>query len=337
MMNEAFLIDTEEKRLSILTQAERAVQLALHQYDLDGECDVHYLQLSDHITYRIETGTGLRLLLRIHPEATPLAEIQSELAWLEALSTHEGLLVPTAFSNRAGAYVTEVTTEEGFRGWITVMRWIEGEHHNEDLAEDLIRKMGALMAKLHEATTGFVPSVDFTRPAWGQQSFEKQFAQLKLYYRNFISDDQFPLYEQAADKIINHFEKLRDSDFAYGMIHADMHIGNLVFYNDEPYPIDFGRCGFGYELYDVAQALVGLYPLQRQQFIEAYSDVRKLDGEYIAALESFFIMSIIENYSFHAPNPLESEDMRAQQPYAQALMRHYLNGSPFLFNRIELS
>ncbi|EPY05268.1 aminoglycoside phosphotransferase [Paenibacillus alvei TS-15] len=56
----------------------------------------------------------------------------------------------------------------------------------------------------------------------------------------------------------------------YGLIHGDLHTGNVVYNGEEPRPIDFGRCGYGYYLYDMAGALLGLGVKQREQFITGY-------------------------------------------------------------------
>lgn len=126
----------------------------------------------------------------------------------------------------------------------------------------------------------------------------------------------------------------RDDD--YGMIHADLHVGNIVYQHGKPFPIDFGRCGFGFHLYDIAQSIMGLYPNQREQFIEGYQKVKQLSESAIPMLESFFFMSIIEAYSFHAENVLETEGLNEEQPYAQALLRAYVNGEPFLFQPLAI-
>jgi len=45
-----------------------------------------------------------------------------------------------------------------------------------------------------------------------------------------------------------------------GLIHADLHLGNALFWSDEVRVIDFDDCGFGYWLYDIAFALKQVAP-----------------------------------------------------------------------------
>lgn len=335
-MENGFRIDTEINRRQSLKQAKQAALNALQEYEEDWS-SVHFIQASEHVTFRIVANEGEQFLLRIHPQSKPREETVSELEWLSALRS-KGLTLPEAVSNREGAFVTNAVTSGGQRFYSTLLRWIEGERlEKEALTDELTRKMGTLMARLHEASTGFSPSVGFARPSWGSQSFKRDWEHLKLHHAHFISDEAFKLYSLAATKVADRLETFISHERNYGMIHADLHLGNVVFRDNEPYPIDFGRCGFGYHLYDIAQSIMGLHPQQRVYFIEGYERIRLMDGEAIPKLECFFIMAIIEAYSFHAENPLETEGLIEEQPYAQAILRAFVNGAPFLFQPLEVS
>ena len=115
------------------------------------------------------------------------------------------------------------------------------------------------------------------------------------------------------------------------MIHADLHEGNVVFRNGEPCPIDFGRCGFGYYAYDLAQALIGLYPAQRSMLLDGYESMRLLPKESVSMLETFFLQAVLENQAFHAGNPQEIPSLKEQKGYILSAIRSYLAEEPFLF------
>ncbi|TLS51708.1 aminoglycoside phosphotransferase [Paenibacillus antri] len=335
-MNTGFRVDTDVNRRQTLRQVKQAALKALQEYETEWT-SVHFIQVSEHITFRIVTDEGEQFLLRIHPENKPREEINSELEWLFSLKS-KGLSVPEAVSNREGAFITDTLTINGQRFYSTLLRWIEGERLEKgELAEEVVRKMGVMMANLHEASSDFSPSTGFSRPSWGLQSFKRDWTHLGLHHRHFISDEAFELYSLAATKVVDCLNTLTSHERNYGMIHADLHIGNVVFRDIEPYPIDFGRCGFGFHLYDIAQSIMGLYPSQRESFIQGYQRIRKLEDGYIPKLECFFIMAIIEAYSFHAENPLETEGLIEEQPYAQAILRAYVDGASFLFQQLEVS
>lgn len=161
---------------------------------------------------------------------------------------------------------------------------------------------------------------------------------LKLHYHCFLTDEEFVLYQSAAEKLYNWLSKQHKNKNrrSYGVIHGDLHQGNIIFKEGEPRPIDFGRCGWGYYLYDVAHTLLGLYPLQREGVIKGYESIAKLDGEWVQTLENFTVMVMIENYCHHVSDPRETEGLKAEQPYALAILKNYLKGEPFLFDRIEI-
>ncbi|TYP74503.1 phosphotransferase enzyme family protein [Paenibacillus methanolicus] len=332
-MNSGFQIETDASRRQTLAEARQAALHAVRQYELEWN-EIRFVQVSEHVTFRIAAGEGDSYLLRIHPGSKPRPEIASELEWLTALK-RKGLAIPEAVANRDGAYVTTASTCGGQQLHATVLTWIEGEHRGSGaLTEETTRKMGALMAELHEASADFSPSPSFSRPAWGLESFRRDWAHLRRHHRHFISEEAMTLYARAADQVEATLAALSGHDRNYGMIHADLHIGNVVFRDDEPYPIDFGRCGYGYHHYDMAQAIMGMPPAQRASFVAGYEEARPLEQEAISKLESFFIMAMIESYSFHAENPLETEGLIEEQPYAEALLRAYVNGAPFLFESL---
>jgi Ser/Thr protein kinase RdoA (MazF antagonist) len=245
--------------------------------------------------------------------------------------------VPEGIASRDGSYVLDIEVADEHRRsyYVTMMRWIEGSHVEGDFTDSLAYKMGMLMGKLHEAAVKFEPSADFTRPMWGAGSFRSELAKLEQHYSVFLSEEAWESYQAAADKICSQLLGMPCNDRNYGLIHGDLHSGNMVFVEEDPYPIDFGRCGYGYYLYDMASALLELWPKHRGMLIRGYESERKLEADYTRDLECFFIMIMIGNYAHHASNPLETTTLIKEQPYAQAYIREYLSGRSFLFEVVD--
>ena len=334
-MKDFFRYDTMEGRKSLLNRARNVALTALQQYDLAWE-RIQYIQLSDTITYKVDTSTSDSYLLRIHSDRWSKEEIQSELIFLQSLNAVDEILVPVGIASLTGSLVLEVDTIEGYRKpYVTVMKWVEGEHVQGEITGALVSRMGSMMGKLHEAVSGLNLPPNFVRPVWGADSFRGEIAKLERYYTRFLSDQAWTEYQHAVEKILSTLSGMVKNGQNYGIIHADLHADNIVFKDDLPYPIDFGRCGFGYFLYDLAGSLMGLYPRERMTFIQGYENVRRLGTDYIRDLECFFIMFMIETYCHHASNPEESTRLMDEQPYAQAYIREFLKGNPFLFVPVE--
>lgn len=123
----------------------------------------------------------------------------------------------------------------------------------------------------------------------GEQSFKREMDKLGRYYSGFVSETGWKTYQLAAAKILSELEDMEANKDQYGLIHGDLHSGNVVFAGEQPYPIDFGRCGYGYYLYDLAAALLELSPEQRKRFIEGYASRKKLESGYVRRLECFLL------------------------------------------------
>ncbi|MFS0722484.1 phosphotransferase enzyme family protein [Paenibacillus sp. 1P07SE] len=128
---------------------------------------------------------------------------------------------------------------------------------------------------------------------------------------------------------------MEQTSLNYGLVHGDLHLGNIVFHDGVPAPIDFGLCGHGYYLYDVAAPMLSMWPKHRWMLLSSYEALRPTGPGAVQALETFFIMIMIENYSHHASNPREAASLKAEQPYALAYLKLFLGGEPFLFEVVE--
>ena len=246
------------------------------------------------------------------------------------------LIVPEGIVSRNGSYVLECETEEGYRKpFVSMMKWVEGEHWSGELPDNYVFSIGVMMANLHIASARLDTSDNFVRPHWGISSFKEEISKLKRYYPRFLSAESWVLYQKAIDKIIVQMDSMQRDAQNYGLIHADLHSGNVVFNNGYPYPIDFGRCGYGYYLYDMAAALLELHPKHRWLLVQGYESVSKLEKDYIRELECFFIMFMIENYCHHSSDTREIPGLIEEQRYALAYITEYLNDRSFLFEVVE--
>jgi Ser/Thr protein kinase RdoA (MazF antagonist) len=112
---------------------------ALTYYDLPN-AQLTFLGRSQNTTFRVDTPTGDRFLLRLHVgiEATDggshdlwreASVIESELLWLNAIACDTELVVPQPVQNRLGQWVTSLDSETlGLSISCSLLRWVKGEH-----------------------------------------------------------------------------------------------------------------------------------------------------------------------------------------------------------------
>lgn len=145
--------------MKLETAARDIVLRALKAYELDWT-KIEYIGQSDSVTFKIETETAGKLLLRIHGERCSRAEILSELEWLRHLSGATELVVPVGLPHSSGSYILETRSEAGGGeqlNYVTPMRWVEGEHAESSLPDEQLYAVGVMLAGMHEAGEQFVP------------------------------------------------------------------------------------------------------------------------------------------------------------------------------------
>jgi Ser/Thr protein kinase RdoA (MazF antagonist) len=63
------------------------------------------------------------------------------------------------------------------------------------------------------------------------------------------------MFRASAAVIARVMDDIGEEKDGFGLIHADLHFGNVVFASNDMHAIDFDECGPGYWVYDIATAL----------------------------------------------------------------------------------
>jgi len=333
-MNTGWEIGTNEQKQALLACVRNVALAALQQYDLEWT-EIKFNKMSDTITYKITTENKDCFLLRIHNNSRKQAEIYGEIMFLEHLKNMK-VIAPVAQETKSGEYVLNSKISDSEILHVTLMNWINGKLISTP-TDIQIRNTGRLLAQIHNAGESFTPEETMSFPEWGVGSFRENMKKLSQYYSVFLSEKEWKVYQNAADKIISELDSINKFSQNYGIIHGDFHMENIIFSRNAAFPIDFGRCGYGYYLYDIASTILGLSWRSRKKYIEGYTSIRKLEADYEGLLEMMFIKVMIENYCHHCSDPRETEGLIAEQPYALAFMQAYLNGQSFLFQPLQIT
>jgi Ser/Thr protein kinase RdoA (MazF antagonist) len=271
---------------------------------------VTMVSLSENATFRVEAGDGRTYVLRLHrPGYHSLEELISERVWLRALAG-AGIGVPApvpALDGRDYVPVTVAGTGEtrfaGLACWIggEVMGSLPGLGTDPELTARCYRQLGRVMAGLHDQASGWSPPPSFTRhrldadglmgpaPFWGPFWDDPAVDRTR---RRLLSAGRERLHAWLL-------ARSRDPG-RFSVIHADLHLHNVVMGGDEGElaVIDFDDAGYGWHAYDIAVALLpsadtAQAELTRTALVEGYRSRRDLDDETLAEVPVFELIRML--------------------------------------------
>jgi len=344
-------------RLSRRAQIARFRQLAevaLATYDLPPV----RLTLLAHLyntTFRVDTASGQRYMLRIHRSGTPTVEsVGAEMAWLAALRRDTRLEVPAPVPTRAGALLTVAATPGVPRPHICALfRWMPGRLMRRRLSPLHLERVGELMAHLHDHALQWAPPMSYPpliargRVDWPIEAAEGQpdpFAPEIVESIHALVAHSLSAAE--ADQVRVALEQVRAVEQAllaeqahgvtnFGLIHAGLHYGNLLFARGTVRAIDFDDCGYGPLLFDPAVMLSAIlewehYPALRAGLLAGYRRVRPLSAQHEAYIDTFIALRQMQDVLWmlepEVLHPALGGDSAATARHALALLPGLLAG-----------
>ena len=257
---------------------------------------------SENVTFRVDTLTGDRFVLRIHrttgspfhPVRT-VAEVRSEMDWLVALRRDLGRRVPEPVPAADGSVVTIAEVSGLAEPRICVLlRWVPGRFRNISLSPANLAAVGELMAHLHEQAIVRSPATGFRRGRIGGVAAEvaEQVIGTMVELRG---PADAALVAEVFDRVSRTEQALGETADTFGLIHADLHQGNYVFKDGKVSAIDFDDCGWGHFIYDFAVTLSEVsvlhnYSALRDGLLDGYQRIRPLPASLEIHLPAFLAL-----------------------------------------------
>jgi Ser/Thr protein kinase RdoA (MazF antagonist) len=290
-----------------LADAERifapAARRALDAFPLDAR-RMELVSLAENATFKVTTDGG-DYVLRLHrPGYHTRAELESERMWIRAL-LDAGIAVPRPLRTHTGDDFVEVAIDAlGQRRFVGVSSWTDGEmlasvlrHRNAvgDL-EHFFAQLGGIAAAMHAQSARWAVPADFRRHALdadglvGEAPFWGRF-----WEHPALSNAEQRLLDATRHALRDALERYGRDPATYGVIHADLHPGNVLLHGERLTVIDFDDTGFGWHAYDIAVALFNYrdmseYPAVETAFVRGYRAVRDLAEPTRALLPMFSLI-----------------------------------------------
>ena len=265
---------------------------ACRQFNINP-AEIKPLNHGENTTFRITDSQGEKHVVRIHrPGYQTFETINSELVFLEALQDKTGLDVPKPRHTPNGDHIVKVSAKgvEGER-YAVAFNWIDGKFVDERVTDRHLSLTGELTAKLHNFTDNWKLPAGFTRRNWHDE-FHLTNAESRLH--EFVDPKPFLEAYKLMRKQIGSY----GTEDNYGVIHADLHYGNVFFTPGGIAAIDFDDLGFANYAYDYAVTMTSFrrdkkFERLRDAYGRGYEKHRQLPKDWHERVEVFMAARLI--------------------------------------------
>jgi Ser/Thr protein kinase RdoA (MazF antagonist) len=293
-------------------QIRRMRQVAERALSLYGIEPITF-SLLNHAYNTTFTVTGLdraRYVLHIlrppedaRSEAHQRAGVQSELWWLDQVRTDLHLAVPVAIRTPEGEGVVSVGVEGVMPARLcTLFRWVDGRFLRHRFTSTHLEAVGRLTARLHQHSMHLRVPAGFDRPRVDRADVETEDRVAELF-SDSVSGAAAAVMRSLFQQVRQAHHQLGSTSDTFGLIHADIHQKNYLFRGRDIRLIDFGDCGWGHYLYDLAVTLSELeglphYGQLRAALLAGYCQVRELSSFHEALIDTFVMLREVQNLTW---------------------------------------
>ncbi|MEM1315908.1 MAG: phosphotransferase [Pseudomonadota bacterium] len=287
-------------------------------WGLSPRTRVTLLNISENATFRADDPEAeAPVILRVHrPGYHSRAEIESELAWIDALRAEAVAPIPAPLPLRAGGRIAEFELD-GRPREVVAFAFVEGREPSpeEDLVEGF-KELGAISARLHGHARAWARPADFARKAW---TFDTTVGRTPHWgdWRAGLGLDAAgrAALARATAALEARLAAYGDGPDRFGLIHADLRLANLLIQDGRISVIDFDDCGFGWFAFDFAAAVSFMetdpaIPALKAAWAEGYRTVAPLEAESEAMLDDFVLLRRIQLTAWiasHSETPTAQE------------------------------
>jgi Ser/Thr protein kinase RdoA (MazF antagonist) len=306
--------------------SERLVRAAISLYPLPAESEATLIRYGENATYRVSGGDRTIALRLARPGYHTRAGIESEMAWMSALREH-GIDTPAAVRGNDGELVQELRVAYGGTQHVVAFDWVDGAPLPEVEGLDPWRRLGEIMAAVHEHGRSWSPPAGFARPPWDLDALVGDEPRWGTPVPpGAWSEPDRRVILAAREAVRDRLLGLGTDPARYGLIHTDLGFENvLVGPHGRTVVIDFDDCGPSWFVYELASVL---YPLEgtpgfderRDLLIEGYLSASPLAEGELAELPTFLMCRRLTTLGWMFS--------RADTPHAQRQRARRLATSP---------
>jgi Ser/Thr protein kinase RdoA (MazF antagonist) len=271
------------------------------RFGLRADATAGLINVSENHTYRVdEPASGARYALRLNrPGYRTLAELESELAWIEALRRDGVVHTPAAVVAPDGARVVRAQAPGVEDRTAVMFEWLDGtavDLDDGDAAPREFETLGAISARMHLHIRGWQRPAGFTRPRWDYDSSIGAHGHWGAWQDGLgMGPDERRQLEALDATIAARLRRFGEGPDRFGLVHADMRLANLLIDGSKVVVIDFDDCGSSWLMYDFATTVSFMedhprIPELREAWVRGYRTVAELDAASEDELQTFVML-----------------------------------------------
>lgn len=252
---------------------------------------------TENLVYACHPGFALRLVFADHRS---VEAVQAELEWIQHLRNHQLPVVEVLPSPHHQLWEF-FTFKKKHLFYGTAFRWIEGErfdavHNPQFWSTQRLQQLGKLCAQLHANARNLSPQLQ-KRIQHRPGPFPPYLETLSQHWPESITDLK-PAFLACYQNLQARWSAEHKNPERCGLIHGDLHAGNLIAQNQRLIAFDFDDCHHGWWTQDLAvifyyltrnfSAVGEVFSAQhREQVLSAYTEVLPLPPDFESDLELF--------------------------------------------------
>ena len=323
-------------------ELEPLAQAALAAYELPP-LRLELLSAHQNAIFAVVTPGGQRLYaLRLHGRGAAgfahvpasAEAVSAELAWMVALGEQARVLVPKPARTRAGSLSTEIAVPGGTPVVCSLVAWIEGQPLDARAAgaAALMEPFAQAVADLHEQAAQWTPPTPWPRPEYGAEHLADIMVRvLKAVRLGLVTAQEAGVLAATASAIGTAISTARRQPGEWHAIHADLHPGNCIVADGQIALVDFGLCGTGPRLFDVAGAYASFPRPLRPGFLDAYRARRALPANFERLASACALYCMFGYMAFVVDHPVDQAWLPRRVPQVvEENCRPFLAGESIL-------
>lgn len=292
-----------------------AAGVAADAFGIDA-ARIELLSHSENVVLQIATTGGDRLVMRLHrPGYNTRAELDSEVAFVDSLRTF-GVRTPKPVATTTGGHYTTVDVA-GVGHEVGVISWVDGAPLGGPLdgggdGDELVahyRDIGKIAAQVRSHNAVWNAPAGFVRRHWDADALMGPDPLWGRFWEaEELSDAQRALFARGRTYLHRVLAGLPTGSDHFGLIHSDLHLGNVMAHGDDLTVIDFDDCGYGWFIHELA---VALHPVlgepiartARASMIEGYRAVHPLSDDEVDLIDTFLAVRSLMIVGWLAARP----------------------------------